>query len=129
MLKRGDGSQATLDPKQVKQRVLAPSSMPEMYGQVLTRGELRDVVAFLRRARRPARPAAEPEVPFGTSNRAMQSVAKEGASRWALRNGDIHLLASDDASSIKCHGSHRGQPSVDLAAGSRRRGAAARTRR
>ena len=49
VLKRGDGTQATLDPKQIKKRVVAPSSMPEIYGQMLTPSQLRDVVAFLRR--------------------------------------------------------------------------------
>ncbi len=80
VVKRGDGSQATLDPKQVKQRVAAPSSMPEMYGQVMTRTQLRDVVAFLARLDGKRGGAAPADVPFGTSNRAMQSTAKEGAS-------------------------------------------------
>jgi putative heme-binding domain-containing protein len=78
VLKRGDGSQVTLDPKQVKQRVAAPSSMPEIYGQVLTRAQLRDVMAFLVRLDG-KRGARQDEQAFGTSNRAMQSAAKEGA--------------------------------------------------
>ena len=79
VVKRGDGTQATLDPKQVKQRVVAPSSMPEIYGQVLSRSELRDVVAFLKvlDGRRAPGQAEEPN--FGTTNRAMQSAAVEGA--------------------------------------------------
>ena len=79
-LKHGDGSQVTLDPRQVKQRVVAPSSMPEMYGQVLTRAQLRDMVAFLKAldgSRGPQSGGAEET--FGSSNRAMQSAAKEGA--------------------------------------------------
>jgi quinoprotein glucose dehydrogenase len=77
VLKRGDGSQATLDPKNVKQRVAAPSSMPDIYGQVLTRGQLRDIMAFLK-VLTGARGDAPPEENFGSSNRAMQSTAKEG---------------------------------------------------
>ncbi len=77
VIKHGDGSQAKVDPKQVKQRVIAPSSMPEIYGQVLSRRQLRDVVAFLKTldGSRGAGPGAEPT---GPSNRAMQSVATEG---------------------------------------------------
>jgi hypothetical protein len=63
----------------VKQRTLAPSSMPEIYAQVLTRAQLRDVVAFLHALDRPP-PANDDEPAFGVSNRAMQSVAKEGPS-------------------------------------------------
>jgi quinoprotein glucose dehydrogenase len=80
LIRRGDGTEAKLDPAQVRQRVAAPSSMPEIYGQVMSRTELRDVVAFMRRldgARGPGGGAAEES--FGTSNRAMQSVPKEGA--------------------------------------------------
>jgi quinoprotein glucose dehydrogenase len=78
VVKRGDGSQAMLDPKQIKQRAAAPSSMPEIYAQVLTREQLRDVVAFLHAldGRRPAQ--APPDEGIGVSNRAMQSVATEG---------------------------------------------------
>jgi quinoprotein glucose dehydrogenase len=47
VLKRADGSQATIDPKQVTARQSAPSSMPEIYGQVMSRAELRDLVAFM----------------------------------------------------------------------------------
>jgi quinoprotein glucose dehydrogenase len=47
-LKRADGSTLQIDPKQVKQRTLAPSSMPEIYGQVLSRNDLRNLIAFLR---------------------------------------------------------------------------------
>ena len=78
MLKRGDGSHATLDPKQVKQRVAAPSSMPEIYGQMLTRAQLRDVVAFLKALDGSRSPQGGAEEGFGASNRAMQSAPKEG---------------------------------------------------
>jgi quinoprotein glucose dehydrogenase len=79
VLKRGDGTEAKLDPRRVKARVVAPSSMPEIYGQVLTRGQLRDVLAFLRRLDGSRGGSAPAEENFGTSNRAMQSVPKEGA--------------------------------------------------
>jgi len=78
LLRRGDGTQVKLEPGQVKERVLAPSSMPEIYAQVLTRSQLRDVVAFLR-GLDGARGGAPAEQNFGVSNRAMQSVPKEGA--------------------------------------------------
>jgi len=79
VLKRGDGSQVTLDPKQVKQRVAAPSSMPEIYAQVLTRAQLRDVVAFLHALDGRRGGQAPPDEGIGASNRAMQSAPKEGA--------------------------------------------------
>jgi quinoprotein glucose dehydrogenase len=47
-LKRADGTTLDIDPKKVKQRTVAPSSMPEIYGQVLSRNDLRNLVAFLR---------------------------------------------------------------------------------
>ena len=47
VLKRADNTTMNIDPKQVKERVTAPSSMPEIYGQVLSRAQLRDLVAFL----------------------------------------------------------------------------------
>jgi quinoprotein glucose dehydrogenase len=80
VVKRGDGSQVTLDPKKVKQRVVAPSSMPDIYTQVLSRAQLRDLVAFLKSLNGSrGRGDAPPEEGFGSSNRAMQSTAKEGA--------------------------------------------------
>jgi quinoprotein glucose dehydrogenase len=78
VLKRVDGSQVTVDAKQVKQRAAAPSSMPEIYGQVMTRTQLRDVVAFLR-ALDGSRSAEQAPEALGSSNRAMQSAVKEGA--------------------------------------------------
>jgi len=78
MLKRGDGSQAKIDPKQVKQRVIAPSSMPEIYGAMLTRTQLRDVVAFLKALDGSRSTNGGAEESFGSSNRAMQSAPKEG---------------------------------------------------
>jgi quinoprotein glucose dehydrogenase len=78
VLRRGDGSQVTLDTNQVKERVTAPSSMPEIYQQVLTRQQMRDLVAFLR-ALDSSRSGEAEEPAFGVSNRAMQSVPREGA--------------------------------------------------
>ena len=80
VLKHADGTTVNVDPKQVKTRTVAPSSMPEIYGQVLTRTQLRDVVAFLHALDRPAPAGGGDEPAFGQSNRAMQSTAKEGAS-------------------------------------------------
>lgn len=79
VVKRGDGSQVTLDPKQVKERVTAPSSMPEIYHQVLSREQLRDMVAFLRALDGRRDPSDAEEQSFGASNRAMQSAPKESA--------------------------------------------------
>jgi quinoprotein glucose dehydrogenase len=77
VLKHADGTTTNIDSSQVRTRVTAPSSMPEIYAQVLTRTQLRDVVAFLSLYMRGEQPAAE--VPFGQSNRAMSSVSKESA--------------------------------------------------
>jgi len=76
VLKHADGSSSTIDPKQVKERTIAPSSMPEIYAQVLTRAQLRDVVAFLSVLTKDLQPGGGEE-PFGQSNRAMSSTAKE----------------------------------------------------
>ncbi len=74
VLKRADGTSATFDVKQVKQRTVAPSSMPEIYGQVMTREQLRDVVAFLL-VLNGSGPSGEKG--FGESNRAMSKVMTE----------------------------------------------------
>jgi quinoprotein glucose dehydrogenase len=76
VLKRADNTSATIDPKQVKERVTAPSSMPEIYAQVLTRAQLRDLVAFMGVL---TRPWDTGEKPFGQSNRAMSSTTQESA--------------------------------------------------
>jgi quinoprotein glucose dehydrogenase len=75
VLRHADGTTVTIDPKQVKERTIAPSSMPEIYAQVLTRAQLRDVVALLSVLTRSQRP--DGEEPFGQSNRAMSSTAQE----------------------------------------------------
>jgi quinoprotein glucose dehydrogenase len=77
VLKRADNTTVNIDPKQVKQRVTAPSSMPEIYAQAMTRAQLRDVVAFLQVLTHPQKMGGEGEGDFGTSNRAMSSVTKE----------------------------------------------------
>ncbi|HEU4779031.1 MAG TPA: HEAT repeat domain-containing protein [Steroidobacteraceae bacterium] len=75
VLKRADNTSATIDPKQVQQRVTAPSSMPEIYAQILTRAQLRDLVAFMSVLTQTERRNGEEE--FGKSNRAMSSVTQE----------------------------------------------------
>ncbi len=78
VLKRGDGSQLTIDPKQVKQRVLAPSSMPEIYAKYLTRSQLRDVLAFLKSLDGAhGRDGNPPEPSFGVSKPRHAVVANE----------------------------------------------------
>jgi quinoprotein glucose dehydrogenase len=68
VLKRADGSEVSIDPKQVTARQSAPSSMPEIYHQVMSRSELRDLVAYLR--------SLEEAAPvMGQSSRAMSSTA------------------------------------------------------
>jgi hypothetical protein len=66
----------------VKQRTVAPSSMPELYGQVLSRADLRDLVAFLGVLDgKLASDELGTDDSFGTSNRAMAPVtlpSKEG---------------------------------------------------
>ena len=79
-LKRPDGSTLDIAVKDVKQRTVAPSSMPEMYGQVLSRADLRDLVAFLHALDRKPQWASDEK--FGESlPRAMSKVtlpSKEG---------------------------------------------------
>ena len=74
VLKRADGSSVTLQKADIAQRVTAPSSMPEIYAQVLTRSQLRDVVAFLTMLKQERRePGMSTDGP-----RAMQTTVKEG---------------------------------------------------
>ncbi|MEO8018963.1 MAG: HEAT repeat domain-containing protein [Pseudomonadota bacterium] len=77
VLRHADNTTVNIDPKQVKQRVTAPSSMPEIYGQTLPREQLRDLIAFLNVLTRPNGP--DGDAPMGESNRAMSSVSKESA--------------------------------------------------
>ncbi|HEU5077952.1 MAG TPA: HEAT repeat domain-containing protein [Opitutaceae bacterium] len=48
VLKRADGTKVAIPTSDVKSRQTAPSAMPEIFTQVLSRTELRDVVAYLR---------------------------------------------------------------------------------
>ncbi len=77
VLKRGDNTTVDIAAAQVQSRVAAPSSMPEIYTQVMSRGELRDVVAFLQALDGSRAPQDEPA--FGESNRAMSSTSELGA--------------------------------------------------
>jgi quinoprotein glucose dehydrogenase len=79
-LKHADGTTLSIDPKQVKQRTVAPSSMPEIYGQMLSRNDLRNLIAFLR-ALDHKYPGQEGEKFGETQPRAMSPVtlpSKEG---------------------------------------------------
>jgi quinoprotein glucose dehydrogenase len=78
VLKRADGSSVTLQKADIAQRVTAPSSMPDIYGQVLTRSQLRDMVAFLTGLKQEWRDSGETGMNDGGRARAMQSVAVEG---------------------------------------------------
>jgi quinoprotein glucose dehydrogenase len=67
--------EAVLKPnKHIAEGFTAPSSMPDIYGQVLTRAQLRDVVAFMK-----VLTTADTGMNEGGKPRALQSVATEGA--------------------------------------------------
>ena len=55
VLKRADGSSATVQKADIAQRVTAPSSMPEIYAQTMSRKQLRDMVPSSRCSRSPGR--------------------------------------------------------------------------
>jgi quinoprotein glucose dehydrogenase len=63
VLKRPDGSEVSIDPQQIVERQAAPSSMPDIYKEVLSRSELRDLLAFMNVLR-------ERETPEQTESRA-----------------------------------------------------------
>ena len=73
VIKRPDGSEAKFERAQVSSRVSAPSSMPEIYGQVMSRSELRDLMAFMRTL-------TEALPSMGTSNRALADNAESSLS-------------------------------------------------
>jgi quinoprotein glucose dehydrogenase len=73
ILKRADGSEAKLDPNNVVERQAAPSSMPDIYKQTLTRTELRDLITFLR-----ALTVAQPRM--GEQPRALSGAAAQSTS-------------------------------------------------
>lgn len=74
VLKRADGSEAKLDASTVVERQAAPSSMPDIYKQTLSRAELRDLMTFLR-ALSAAQPRAGEQQPRAMSSTATQSGA------------------------------------------------------
>ncbi len=77
VLKRGDNTTVDIATAQVQSRVAAPSSMPDIYTQVMSRAELRNVVAFLKALDGSQSPLNEPAA--GTTNRAMSSTSEVGA--------------------------------------------------
>jgi len=77
VLKRADGTTATFEKADIAQRVVAPSSMPEIYGQTMSRTQLRDMVAFLTNLKAPWSDGDTGMNQDGKA-RAMQSVAAEG---------------------------------------------------
>jgi len=48
VVRRADGSDARIDVSRIAERQAAPSSMPDIYKDVLSRSELRDLLAYLR---------------------------------------------------------------------------------
>jgi hypothetical protein len=79
VLKRADGSSVTLQKADIAQRVTAPSSMPEIYHQTMSRSQLRDMVAFLAALNRPYSDG-DTGMNEGGKARALQSVVTEGQS-------------------------------------------------
>jgi quinoprotein glucose dehydrogenase len=77
-MKRADGSTVTLKKTDIAQRVTAPSSMPDIYTQVLTRSQLRDMVAFLSVLNGQNQGQRDTGMNDGGKARALQSVATEG---------------------------------------------------
>jgi quinoprotein glucose dehydrogenase len=73
-LKRADGGTVDIQKSQVRERVTAPSSMPDVYGQILSRKQLRDLMAYMK-----VLVAAESNGNEASAPRAMQSVPKETA--------------------------------------------------
>lgn len=73
VLKRADGSEAKFERSQISSRVSAPSSMPEIYGQVMSRTELRDLMAFMKTL-------TEALPSMGTSNRALATSTDSSSS-------------------------------------------------
>ncbi len=69
VLRRGDGSEVALDPRTIKERSSVPSSMPAIYGQVMSRTELRDLLAYVTglTVADPSFKAAPPRATGGTS--------------------------------------------------------------
>jgi quinoprotein glucose dehydrogenase len=62
-LRNADGKTTIVSKADITRREGAPSSMPEIYGAVLTKSELRDVVEFLASLTKPAEDADQGEQP------------------------------------------------------------------
>lgn len=62
-LRNADGKTVVVKKADIAKRETAPSSMPEIYGAVLTKSELRDVVEFLSSLTRPPRDRSGGDVP------------------------------------------------------------------
>jgi quinoprotein glucose dehydrogenase len=62
-LRNADGKTTIVSKADITRREGAPSSMPEIYGAVLTKSELRDVVEFLASLTKPAEDADQNEQP------------------------------------------------------------------
>ncbi len=77
VLKRADGSTGTFPKADIAQRAVAPSSMPEIYGQTMSRSQLRDMVAFLKALQAPWNDGDTGMNQDGKA-RAMQSTTAEG---------------------------------------------------
>ncbi|HEX2099284.1 MAG TPA: hypothetical protein VHF69_01400, partial [Candidatus Synoicihabitans sp.] len=72
-LRRPDDTEVVLTKADISGREAAPSSMPEIYAQVLTRAELRDLMTFLRRLNTTVAP------PVNDGPRALRSGRPRGA--------------------------------------------------
>ncbi|MEO7599557.1 MAG: HEAT repeat domain-containing protein [Opitutus sp.] len=68
-LRNADGKVVDVKKSDIVRREGAPSSMPEIYGAVMTKAELRDVVAFLASLDKPAQDTANSDQP-----RALRSI-------------------------------------------------------
>jgi quinoprotein glucose dehydrogenase len=62
-LRNADGKTNVVNKADIVKREGAPSSMPEIYGAVMTKSELRDVVEFLSSLDKPAQDTASSETP------------------------------------------------------------------
>jgi quinoprotein glucose dehydrogenase len=62
-LRNADGKTTQVNKADITRREGAPSSMPEIYGAVLTKSELRDVVEFLASLTKPAEDAGQNDLP------------------------------------------------------------------
>jgi quinoprotein glucose dehydrogenase len=68
-LKNADGKTTVVKKADIKLREGAPSSMPEIYGVVLTKAELRDVVEFMASLTEPAEDTGPADLPRALKRR------------------------------------------------------------